>query len=201
MNLNAIYVSTIKRVCDFSFALLILILFSPFIILLCVFVFIDLGRPVFFVQTRTGKGEKSFQLLKFRTFRSKDEFSSISRFGGLLRATSLDETPQLINIILGEMSFVGPRPLLPEYLNYYSEVERKRHLIRPGLTGLSQIKLGNSSNWEQRLDLDVVYFNKISFIVDLDILMRTIIRMLKFNTKRSLDYPIERFDEFAKNRK
>lgn len=147
---------------------------------------ISMGSPVFFRQDRIGVNERRISVMKFRTMteapapsghRLPDEIR-VTRLGRFLRASSLDELPQLLNIIAGEMSFVGPRPLLPEYLPYYSDQERRRHNLRPGITGLAQVSGRNLLTWDERLKLDLIYVQSVSFQTDLAIMGRTVVAAL-----------------------
>jgi len=183
---------------DFSVSLLLTILLAPLMILLALINALVLGGTPFFKQPRLGKGGALFNIYKFRTFRMGDDYESVNKFGRFLRASSLDEIPQLINILLGHMSFVGPRPLLSEYKGHYTEKEWTRHEVKPGLTGLAQVSLGNSSDWVRRMDFDVEYLNKISFWFDLKVLILTI--LLPFKARNNSNVEIERFDEFSKRR-
>ena len=172
---------------DIFFGILGFIITSPLIIIASLLVKIKLGSPIFFIQKRPGLKEKSFYLIKFRTMHNKkDKFGNLlndedrlTSFGRWLRETSIDELPTLINIIKGEMSFVGPRPLLIEYLNFYSEKERKRHDVKPGLTGLAQINGRNKISWKKKFEYDILYVNNISLILDLKIFLLTIIKVIK----------------------
>ncbi len=172
----------IKRIFDFTVALTLLLLIAPIFIGISVFLAIaNRGKP-FFVQKRPGKNEKIFSIIKFKTMNDltdekgellpdKDRLTTV---GSFVRKTSLDELPQLINVLKGEMSFIGPRPLLIRYLPYYKETERLRHSIRPGITGLAQVSGRNLLNWDDRLGLDVDYVNNLSFVLDLKIILKTI---------------------------
>ena len=172
---------------DIFFGILGFIIISPLIIIVSLLVKIKLGSPIFFIQKRPGFREKSFYLIKFRTMNNKkDEFGKIlndddrlSSFGRWLRETSIDEIPTLINIIKGEMSFVGPRPLLIEYLNFYSKKERRRHDVKPGITGLAQINGRNKISWKKKFEYDILYVNNISLILDLKIFLLTIFKVIK----------------------
>jgi len=145
-----------------------------------------MGGPVFFIQTRPGKNEKLFRMYKFRTMKNiynkgnalLPDIERITKLGMFLRKTSIDELPELLNILKGEMSFVGPRPLLEKYLPYYTEEERIRHKVRPGLTGLSQISGRNYVDWDKRLRIDLDYVSNISFWLDTKIILITIIKSL-----------------------
>ncbi len=181
------YQKYIKRILDFTLSILAIIILSPVMLILYILVRIKLGKPAIFKQQRPGKDEKIFTLYKFRTMTNKtDEQGNLlpdekrlTSFGKKLRSTSLDELPELINIIKGDMSIVGPRPLLVEYLPYYTEQERHRHDIRPGLTGLAQISGRNSISWEEKFIDDLEYIDKISFIYDIKIILRTIEKVFK----------------------
>lgn len=170
-----------KRILDFLGALFGIVVTFPVIVIIASMAAVVQGRPIFFVQVRAGKSEKPFKLFKFRTMPHNQKAtnqvpSSLgpTRFGSFLRASSLDELPQLLNILLGHMSFVGPRPLLMEYLPLYSEVQKIRHEVRPGLTGMAQVAGRNKLGWESRLALDVQYVRTQSFLVDCKILARTV---------------------------
>ncbi len=181
-NHKAMYKLFFKRVLDFSLALILLLVLFPVFFLVTLFLVIaNKGKP-FFVQKRPGKNERIFSIVKFKTMNDltdekgellpdKDRLTTV---GSLVRKTSLDELPQLINVLKGEMSFIGPRPLLIRYLPYYKENERERHSIRPGITGLAQVSGRNLLNWDERLALDVVYVKKLSLLMDLKIILKTI---------------------------
>ena len=177
-----IYERFFKRALDIICALLIIICFWWLLLMLAVIVRIKLGRPVLFKQERPGKDEKIFRLCKFRTMTDKcddegnlmpDEMR-LTKFGKLLRSTSLDELPEIFNILKGDMSFIGPRPLLVEYLPLYNQKQHRRHEVRPGLSGYAQVNGRNAISWDERFDLDVEYVDNITFIGDLKIILRTI---------------------------
>ncbi len=180
------YEKYFKRILDFVMAFLGLIILSPVMLLIAILVRIKLGSPIIFAQPRPGLNEKIFTLYKFRTMTDeRDEKGELlpdeqrlTPFGKFLRSTSLDELPELWNILKGEMSFVGPRPLLVRYLPYYTDEERLRHCVRPGLTGLSQISGRNYLVWDKRLKLDVQYVKDISFVNDIDILFTTLKKVI-----------------------
>ena len=179
---KGIYEKYIKRSLDFIISLLILIVLFPVFIFLYIGVLIKLGRPVIFKQKRPGKNEKVFTLYKFRTMtdekNEKGELlpdkDRVTTFGKILRKTSLDELPELINILKGDMSLVGPRPLLVKYIPFYTEEEKLRHDVRPGLTGFAQINGRNNLEWDKRLEKDVEYVNNITFKGDLKIMIKTL---------------------------
>lgn len=166
---------TIKRLIDIIAAATGLILLSPLIIYLILKVKSSIGSPVFFSQVRIGKNENPFTLIKFRSMKpgNGSDAERLTAFGAWLRATSLDELPELWNILKGDMSLVGARPLLPEYLPYYSQREKLRHTMRPGITGLAQISGRNALDWETRLELDAQYVENWSLKEDIRILWRT----------------------------
>lgn len=179
---RGIYERFIKRPMDCFLATLSLLFLSPIILILSLLVRVFLGSPVLFEQDRPGKDGKVFKLYKFRTMTDKrDEDGQLladekrlTTFGKLLRSSSLDELPELFNIIKGEMSLIGPRPLLVKYLPLYNEEQAKRHDVRPGLTGLAQSRGRNSLSWEEKFKLDVEYVNHITFLGDLKIIVDTI---------------------------
>jgi len=176
------YKKAVKRVLDLLASLLLLVLLSPILLILWISVRIMLGSPAFFRQERPGKNEKGFTIYKFRTMNdAKDKDGNLlsdafrlTKFGSFLRRTSLDELPELINIIKGDMSFVGPRPLLVRYLPRYNDFQRRRHEVKPGLTGYAQINGRNAITWEQKFEYDIFYIDNISFVLDVKILFRTI---------------------------
>lgn len=181
------YAKYIKRTLDLILSLMALILLMPLMIIIGILVRINLGSPIIFKQKRPGKNEKIFTLYKFRTMTDKrdidgnllpDEYR-LTKFGKFLRSTSLDELPELINIIKGDMAIVGPRPLLVEYLPYYTEEEKHRHDVRPGLTGLAQVNGRNAISWEEKLKYDTEYIKEISFYSDLKIIFKTIKKTIK----------------------
>lgn len=172
----------IKRFIDLILSLLGLLIISPLFVLIMLLNLLFHGYPFLFFQKRPGKEEKFFKMYKFRTMTNETDSSGnplpdhirLTHFGKFLRKTSLDELPELINIIKGDMSLVGPRPLLVKYLPYYTEREKLRHKVRPGLTGLSQVNGRNTLNWDQRLEMDVRYVEKVSLKLDVLIILKTI---------------------------
>ena len=172
----------IKRLLDFVLSLIALIVLSPVILIVAIFVKIKLGSPVLFKQERPGKNEKIFKMYKFRTMTNeKDEEGNLltddirlTKFGKLLRSTSLDELPELFNILKGDLSIVGPRPLLVKYLPLYNEHQKHRHDVRPGFTGWAQCNGRNAISWEEKFDLDVYYTKHVSFLLDLKVIFKTI---------------------------
>ncbi|ROY66493.1 sugar transferase [Enterococcus faecium] len=176
-----------KRILDILLSGIALIVLSSIILIVGILVRIKLGSPIIFKQERPGKSEKIFSMYKFRTMTDERDHNGeylpdeirLTKFGKMLRATSLDELPELWNILKGDMSIVGPRPLLVEYLPLYSEKQRKRHNVRPGLTGLAQVNGRNAISWEEKFDLDVYYVDKISFFNDLIIIIQTCKKVIK----------------------
>lgn len=176
------YARYIKRWLDFILSLIAIIILSPILLIVALLVRIKLGSPVIFKQERPGLHEKIFILYKFRTMtdeKDKDgnllpDDQRLTKFGKLLRSTSLDELPELFNIFKGDMSIVGPRPLLVKYLPLYNEHQKHRHDVRPGFTGWAQCNGRNALSWEEKFDLDVYYVKHVAFILDLSIIFKTI---------------------------
>ena len=181
-NNHILYKRFIKRLFDIILSLLFLIVFFWLYLILAILVRIKLGRPILFKQQRPGKDEKVFNMYKFRTMTDeRDENGDLlpdevrlTKFGSFLRKTSLDELPELFCIIKGDMSIIGPRPLLVEYLPYYTERERLRHTVRPGLTGLAQANGRNTVDWDTRFEYDVTYVENLSFIMDMRVIFMTV---------------------------
>lgn len=172
-----------KRLVDILCALAAIIVFSWLYIIVAILVRVKLGSPVLFKQDRPGRGEKIFKLYKFRTMTDKRDENGellpddvrLTKFGKLLRKTSLDELPEAFNILKGDMSVVGPRPLLVKYLPLYNEHQKRRHEVRPGLSGLAQVNGRNAISWEEKFDLDVQYVDNITFWGDVKIIFKTVI--------------------------
>lgn len=184
---KGIYEKYIKRPQDFCCALLALIVLSPVLLIVAILVRIKLGSPVLFTQDRPGLNGKVFKLYKFRTMTSATDKNGnllpdevrLTKFGKKLRATSLDELPELINILKGDMSIVGPRPLLVEYIPRYNKQQARRHEVRPGFTGLAQVNGRNSISWEEKFEWDVKYVDTVSFVQDWKIIFKTVLVVLK----------------------
>lgn len=181
------YTKVFKRIIDFLGSLLGLILLSPvFLVIVLTLLFINNGKP-FFTQLRPGKNEKLFKVIKFKTMTDKrnslgellEDNLRLTQFGKFLRKTSLDEIPQLINVLKGDMSIVGPRPLLVEFLDYYTEEELQRHNVKPGITGLAQISGRNLLSDDEKFQLDIDYVNRLSFWLDVSIVLKTIQKVFK----------------------
>ena len=186
IGVDFMYKKYMKRCLYILLSVLALVLLSPVMLLTAILVRAKLGTPILFVQERPGKYEQIFKLLKFRTMTEKRDGNGellpdeerLTKFGRFLRTTSLDELPELFNIVKGDMSIVGPRPLLVRYLSFYKKEERIRHSVRPGLTGLAQINGRNNLSWDDRLALDIRYVKTISFTNDLKIIYMTIRKVL-----------------------
>lgn len=198
-----VYRKFFKRPLDFILALVGIIVFSPVLVGVAVLVRIKLGSPVIFVQHRPGRDERIFKMYKFRSMTDEKDIDGyllpdevrLTKFGRMLRAASLDELPGLFNILKGDMSFVGPRPLLVQYLPYYTETEKKRHSVRPGLTGLSQVNGRNFLHWDKRLQLDVEYVDNIYFINDFKIILATFKKVIiKDGIVFGNDHVLQNFD-------
>lgn len=181
------YKKYIKRLLDFILSLLAIIILSPVLLIIALLVRIKLGTPVIFKQKRPGLNEKIFTLYKFRTMTDKkDEEGNLlpdserlTKFGKILRSTSLDELPELINILKGDMSIVGPRPQLVRDMIFMTEEQRKRHSVRQGLTGLAQVNGRNNTTWEEKINYDLEYIDNITFINDMKIILKTIRKVFK----------------------
>lgn len=187
------YQKYIKRLLDIIISFTALVILSPVLLIVAVLVRIKLGSPVIFHQDRPGYHEKVFKLCKFRSMTdARDENGNLqpdevrlTKFGKALRATSLDELPELWNILKGDMSLIGPRPLLVKYLPLYNEFQRHRHDVKPGLTGWAQVNGRNTISWEQRFEYDVYYVDHISFWMDLKILFQTVAVVFRHNDVNS----------------
>ncbi|OCA84601.1 sugar transferase [Bacillus sp. FJAT-27986] len=200
----------IKRPMDFILSLIAIMVLSPVFLMVAILIRTKLGSPVLFKQQRPGLNEKNFMMYKFRTMTDKKDRNGkvlpdserLTKFGKFLRSTSLDELPELFNILKGDMSFIGPRPLLARYLPYYRKDERLRSKVRPGITGLAQINGRNALNWDERFKKDVEYVHNLSFMLDIKILINTI--LVVFQRKDILvgsehimkDLDVERKEEF-----
>ncbi len=197
----------VKRGLDFVLSLCAVIVLSPVLAVLAILIRLKLGTPILFRQERPGRGGKIFTLCKFRTMTDKrDEKGDLlpdevrlTKFGRLLRSTSLDELPELLNILKGDMSLIGPRPLLVRYLPWYTEEERHRHDVRPGLTGLAQVNGRNALGWEGRFAYDLEYVKHCSFLLDMKIIGMTVGKVLKRSgTLSGAEQTVEDFDVYRK---
>ena len=181
------YRNFLKRVIDILGALFLLILTSPIIIATAIFIYFKVSRDVIFTQARPGLKEKIFKIYKFKTMSDERDANGellpdeqrLGKFGKLIRSLSLDELPQFFNVLKGDMSFIGPRPLLVEYLPIYNETQKHRHDVRPGITGLAQINGRNAISWEKKFEYDVYYAKNLSFMLDVKIALQTIEKVLK----------------------
>jgi len=182
-----VYGHFVKGILDKALALVLLILFMPFILFTALLVFFKIGTPILFTQVRAGFNEKLFSIYKFRTMSEEKDMQGelladehrLKEVGKFIRKTSLDELPQLFNVLKGEMSFVGPRPLLVEYLPLYNDEQKKRHLVMPGITGWAQVNGRNALSWEEKFAYDVWYVENQSFLLDIRILWITFLKVLK----------------------
>ena len=176
-----------KRAFDFTFSLVVLVCLSPFLLIITVWLhFANKGAGAFFLQPRPGKDEKIFNVIKFKSMTDERDASGnllpdaerLTKVGRFVRATSIDELPQFINVLKGDMALIGPRPLLVEYLPYYTEREAKRHSVRPGITGYTQVHGRNNLSWDERLDMDVYYVEHLSFKTDFMVFLQTIVNVI-----------------------
>jgi undecaprenyl phosphate N,N'-diacetylbacillosamine 1-phosphate transferase len=176
-----------KRVFDFTFSLVVLLCLSPFLMIITIWLhFANKGAGAFFFQPRPGKGEKIFNVIKFKSMTDeRDENGDLlpdakrlTKVGRFVRATSIDELPQFVNVLKGDMALIGPRPLLVEYLPYYTEREAKRHSVRPGITGYTQVHGRNNLPWNERLEMDVYYVEHLSFKTDFMVFWQTVVNVL-----------------------
>lgn len=197
------YKNYLKRFIDFTAALLGLLVLSPlFIIITIGLFFANQGHP-FFLQSRPGKRERIFTIIKFKTMNDKkDEIGNLlsdtyrlTKIGAFVRKTSLDEIPQLLNVIKGDMSLIGPRPLLTSYLPLYNEFQKRRHDVRPGITGWAQINGRNAISWKDKFEFDVFYVENVSFLLDLKIILTTVMNVIQSKDINQADHAtISKFD-------
>jgi len=177
----------IKSITDFCISLLVLIVASPILILITLLLFFSNQGKLFFFQSRPGLNGKIFKIIKFKTMNEKKDSDGnllsdakrLTKVGAFVRKTSLDEIPQLINVIKGDMSLIGPRPLLPEYLPLYNDFQKRRHEVKPGITGWAQVNGRNAISWQQKFDYDIWYVENISFLLDCKIVFLTIKKVFK----------------------
>lgn len=181
------YKNHLKNILDFSIAFIAFCFMLPIFLIVLLGLFIaNQGKPFFF-QTRPGKNEKTFKIIKFKTMNDKKDVDGnllpdanrLTKMGQLVRKTSLDELPQLINVLKGDMSIIGPRPLLPEYLPLYNEIQKRRHQLKPGITGWAQVNGRNAISWQQKFEYDVWYVENVSFVLDCKIVFLTIKKVFK----------------------
>lgn len=181
------YAGFLKRVLDFVVALICFIILSPIFVVVTLLLLIANNGVPFFIQRRPGKNEKIFSIMKFKTMNDRrnehgellPDQDRMTGIGNFIRKTSLDEIPQLLNVLKGDMSLVGPRPLLVEYLEIYDATQRRRHDVRPGITGWAQVNGRNAISWKQKFEYDVWYVDHISFLVDIKILWKTVMKVIK----------------------
>jgi undecaprenyl phosphate N,N'-diacetylbacillosamine 1-phosphate transferase len=197
-----LYTKLFKRLFDLCFSIFLLVILSPVFLLLSLLLFIANNGSPFFLQARPGKNETIFKVIKFKTMNDKSndkgyllpDSERITSIGSFIRKTSLDEIPQLFNVIKGDMSLVGPRPLLIEYLSLYSNTQKKRHNVSPGITGWAQVNGRNAISWNEKFNYDVWYVDHISFALDLKIIWLTIIKIFKSeNISSSTSVTMEKF--------
>ena len=181
------YKNFFKKIIDFIFSSLGLFLLSPFLVLVMISLFLANDGKPFFFQLRPGIGQRNFKIIKFKTMNEKKDSNGnllpdaqrLTKIGDFVRKTSLDELPQLLNVLKGEMSIIGPRPLLPEYLPLYNDNQKRRHEVKPGITGWAQVNGRNTISWQQKFEYDVWYVENISFLLDCKIVFLTIKKVLK----------------------
>ncbi len=204
------YKNHIKRILDILLSLCGILILSPVYLILWILVRSKLGRPALFTQERPGREERIFRLYKFRSMTDERDDNGrllpdevrLTRFGKILRSTSLDELPELFNILKGDMSLIGPRPLLVRYLPWYTERERHRHDVRPGLTGLAQVNGRNALGWEERFAFDLEYVDNCSLFMDLKVLGMTVGKVLRRSgTLSGADQTVADFDEYRRAQK
>ena len=177
----------IKRIFEFTIALLALLILLPIFLIISILVLLKMGTPIFFIQSRPGLNGKTFKMYKFRTMTNRcdkngnllEDKDRLSNFGSFLRSTSLDELPTIWNVLCGNMSLVGPRPLLIEYLPLYSKNQARRHEVRPGITGWAQVNGRNAISWNEKFELDTWYVENQSFVLDMKIILLTLKKVIK----------------------
>ena len=204
---SSFYVNHAKRPLDFILSLCAILLLLPVLLIIAALVRIKLGTPVIFRQERPGLNGNIFTLYKFRTMTDKrtengellPDSMRITKLGRILRSLSLDELPELYNILKGEMSFIGPRPLAVEYLPYYNKEESRRHDVKPGLSGLAQINGRNSTTWELRFNYDIIYVDNITFLGDLKIFLKTILKVIQRSGIGEYD-PLPDFNKYRQQK-
>ena len=197
------YQDYLKRFLDFIMAAGAIILLLPILLVIALLIYCYTGSNPFFYQKRPGKGERIFTIIKFKTMNDKrDEHGNLlpdevrlTGIGKLIRKTSLDEIPQLLNVVVGDMSFIGPRPLLPEYLDLYTSEQAQRHSVRPGITGWAQVNGRNIISWTKKLELDVYYIHNLNMLLDIKIFLMTLVKVVKSEGISSNDHITkEKFD-------
>jgi lipopolysaccharide/colanic/teichoic acid biosynthesis glycosyltransferase len=207
MQMQKTFYQLFKRIIDFTAACLLLFVLFPLFLVISLLVYIMMGRPIIFKQKRIGKNNQVFSIYKFRTLKNSDknllsDKDRLTTLGNILRKLSLDEIPQLFNIIKGDMSFIGPRPLLPEYLPFYTNAEKRRHQVVPGITGLAQVMGRNTLSWRKKFVYDIYYVRKMSLILDIKMVfwtIKTLVTPSQVNTKDNNFMP--RLDDERKDNK
>lgn len=198
-----IYRFILKRIIDFIISFISFIILMPVFVIISLFLYFSNKGTPFFFQIRPGKNGKLFKLVKFKTMNDKKDFSGvllpdserITKIGSIIRKSSLDEIPQLLNVLKGDMSLIGPRPLLVEYLPIYNKEQQKRHNVKPGITGWAQINGRNAISWKKKIELDLWYVNNISFKTDLKIFFKTFIKVFKREDISAINHvTIEKFN-------
>lgn len=207
---KGLYRRYFKRLMDIILSLVALVLLSPIMLIVALLVKIKLGSPIIFKQERPGLNEKIFTMYKFRTMTDERDKKGdllannirLIKFGKILRSTSIDELPELVNVLKGDMSLVGPRPLLVEYLPRYNKYQGRRHEVRPGITGLAQVNGRNAISWEDKFNYDVDYVDNYSLVMDIKILLQTVLKVFKReNVNQTKDITMTKFmgdDSFIK---
>lgn len=204
-----VYTRCFKRLLDVFLSIIALVVLLPVLLVIIILINTKIGKPILFKAERPGINGKLFTLYKFRTMSNeKDENGELlldslrlTRFGRVLRSTSLDELPSLLNVIKGDMSLIGPRPLSKNYLPYYTFMENRRHNIRPGITGLAQVNGRNSLKWEDRFSYDIYYVDNVSFLLDLKIIYKTIFKVFRKEDIGERDDTLQDFDVYRKQQK
>jgi lipopolysaccharide/colanic/teichoic acid biosynthesis glycosyltransferase len=199
---SKIYPSIIKRIIDILLSSLALLILSPIFITCITLLYFTNDKKVFFLQLRPGQNEKLFYIIKFKTMNDKKDSNGellpdnlrITRTGKIIRNLSLDELPQLINVLIGNMSIIGPRPLLPEYIQLYNDEQRKRHFLKPGISGWAQVNGRNTISWKEKFEFDNYYIKNVSFIFDLKIIFMTVIKIFRTEgINQNNDVTMEKF--------
>ena len=208
METRNLYNQYLKIIFDFIWAFISILVMSPIMFIVAILIRIKVGSPIIYSVARPGKDEKVFTMYKFRSMSDEldedgellPDIMRLTKFGKLLRSLSLDELPGLFNVLKGDMSIVGPRPLALQYLPYYSDIEKRRHSVKPGLTGLAQVNGRNGINWESKFAYDLEYVAQMSFVLDIKIILKTFIKLFVIENigVRGIDAP-EDFDKYRKN--
>ncbi len=190
------YYRVLKNIFDKIVAFILVVLLLPLFVIVVILIYFTMGRPIFFKQVRPGKNENLFTIYKFRTMSNeRDNYGNLlsdekrlKGIGKMIRSTSLDELPQLFNVLKGDMSFIGPRPLLVEYLKFYNKIQKRRHEIKPGITGWAQVNGRNAISWQKKFDFDLYYVDNCSFVLDMKIFWMTFLKLFKRSDISSKDH-------------